>query len=57
MILDAPFSFQNRGSESTCVTRRSETGARFLPPPLGEVQAGVPAQAAGEGRVVVGGGE
>lgn len=32
MILDAPFSFQNRVFESTCATRRLDTGSRFLPP-------------------------
>lgn len=47
MILDAPFSFQNRVFESGCVTRRSDTGSRFLPPPLCEVQAGVTAHATG----------
>lgn len=49
MILDAPFSFQNKVFESGCVTQRSDTGSRFLPPPLRKSQAGVPAQAAGGG--------
>lgn len=38
MILDAPFSFQNRGFESRCVTQGSGTGSRFLPPSLCKVQ-------------------
>lgn len=50
MILDAPFSFQNKVFESGCVTQRLDTGSRFLPPPLCKAQAGVPAQAAGGGR-------
>ena len=47
MILDAPFSFQNRVFESGCATQRSDMGSRFLPPLVCKVQAGVPAQAAG----------